>query len=89
MCWAVWCVVLLMAALGIPKCESNREEETGLPQTQGARRSFPLPSKSPPVQETTLARDMVVIFSLIFMPHMGETFTSTQIIRRTGEGPPF
>ena len=30
-------LVLLMAALGIPKHESNREEETGLPQIQRAR----------------------------------------------------
>ena len=58
--------VLLMAALGIPKHESDREGETGLPQIQRARWSFPLPSKSHPIQETMLARDMVVIFSLIF-----------------------
>ena len=55
-----------MAALGIPKHESDREGETGLPQIQRARWSFPLPSKSHPIQETMLARDMVVIFSLIF-----------------------
>lgn len=88
-CWGVWCVSTSYGSTRYPKAWIQ----------QGRRNCFAPDTKSQAIIPSAfkilshpgddVGKRYGGNFFLDFMPHMGETFTSTHIIRRTGERPPF